>query len=99
MALGRQPKTAGFRLKSRYKYIVHWLSKYEGGLQLSAKSSKWSAMLKRLRTTALDRSILLKILLETRLEFKCFEPLIGFLTFLDQTFWPKSNKLIIQSED
>ena len=27
MALVRQPKTAGFRLKSRYEYIGRWLSK------------------------------------------------------------------------
>jgi len=28
IALVRQPKTAGFRLKSRYEYIVRWLSKW-----------------------------------------------------------------------
>jgi len=27
MSLVRQPKTACFRLITRYKYIVHWLSR------------------------------------------------------------------------
>jgi len=29
MALVRQPKTAGFRLKSKYEYIVRRLSKFK----------------------------------------------------------------------
>jgi len=33
-------------------------------------------------------SILLKVLLETRLQSKSFEPLIDFLRFLVQKLWP-----------
>ena len=43
----------------------------------------------------LDGSISLKFLLETRLESKSFEPLIGFLRFQVQTLWHKTNKYII----
>jgi len=34
MALVRQPKTALFRLKSRYEYIIHRFSKCLSGIKL-----------------------------------------------------------------
>jgi len=34
--------------------------------------------------------------LETRLESKSFEPLLGFLAFLVQKVWPKNNKILIR---
>ena len=34
MTLVRQPKTAGFRPKSRYEYIIFWLSKFQAKLCL-----------------------------------------------------------------
>jgi len=42
----------------------------------------------------LHGSISLRILLETRLESKFFEPLIDFLGFWVQKLWPTNNKII-----
>jgi len=54
--------------------------------------------LKKFRGTqfenAPDRSILLKLSIETTLESKSFETLIDFLAFLLQKLWPKINKTI-----
>jgi len=46
------------------------------------------------RAQPLGQSVSLKVSLETRLESESFEPLIDFLTFLDQKLWSKINKLI-----
>ena len=46
------------------------------------------------RARLLGQIISLKFSLETRLEFKSFEPLTDFLTFLVQKLWSKINKLI-----
>jgi len=55
--------------------------------------SPW-AIVWTLETSALDGSISLKFLLETRLECESFEPLIDFLGFQVQKLWPKNNKII-----
>jgi len=47
---------------------------------------------KRLGTSVLDRSILLKFSLETRLDSKCFEPVMNFPVFL--VLRSKTNKRI-----
>ena len=36
----------------------------------------------------------LNFLLETKIDSKSFEPLIGFLAFLVQNLWDKNNKII-----
>ena len=46
------------------------------------------------RAQPLGQSVSLKFLLQTRLEFGSFEPLIDFLAFLVQNLWSKINKLI-----
>ena len=46
------------------------------------------------RAQPLDGSILLKLLLQARLESGSFEPSMDFLAFLVQKLWPKNNKLI-----
>ena len=46
------------------------------------------------RAQPLGQSVLLKFLLETRLESESFEPTIGFIAFLVQKWWSKINKLI-----
>jgi len=46
------------------------------------------------RAQPLGQSVLLKFLLETRLESESFEPLINFLVFLVQKLWSKINELI-----
>ena len=46
------------------------------------------------RAQPLGQSVLLKFLLETRLESESFEPLINFLAFLVQRLWSKINNLI-----
>jgi len=46
------------------------------------------------RPKLLDGSILLKFLLETRLESESFEHFIGFLGIQVQKLWPKNQKII-----
>jgi len=70
-----------------FHFLCEWCHKWGRFLAILAHVT-WP------RAQPLDRSISLKLSLESRLESKSFERLIDFLAFLVQMLWSKINKLI-----
>jgi len=70
----------------RFQFFCEWCHKWGRFLAILAHVT-WR------RAQLLDGSISLKCLLETRLEYELFEPLINFLAFLVQQLWFKINRV------